>query len=412
LNVCWKSFGGTAVCIAVTACLLATACGGGKVSPATPTPLPTAAAPSSTPASTPTAASPSTPAPGGYQLVATLPQANFDRMLGFTAVPGSPNEAVVLTQGGVIYRIALDGSFPPAVFGDLSGKLIANPGNEEGLLGLAFSPRFQTDGRVFIDYSAGGPRRSVLARFDVVDGAIDMTSERVILEVPQPFANHNGGQLAFGPDGYLYWGLGDGGSEGDPQENGQKLSTLLSSILRLDVSGDAYAVPPDNPFIGVAGAAPEKYAYGLRNPWRFSFDPATGDLWAGDVGQDRWEEIDRVTAGGNYGWSIMGGFECYRTPGCDQAGLAPPRAVYGHDVGCSITGGYVYRGAAMPELQGWYVYGDYRSGRVWALDTAPNREPVLLAEPGHSLSSFGLLPDGEIVALSFDGTVYQFERAS
>jgi glucose/arabinose dehydrogenase len=408
----WKSFGGAAIPFAVTGCLLATACGGGKASPATPTPLPTAAAPSSTPASTPTTAPLSTPAPGGYQLVAVLPKANFDRMVGFAAVPGSANEAVVHTQGGVIYRVALDGSFLPAVFGDLSGKLIANPGNEEGLLGLAFSPRFQTDGRVFVDYSAGGPRRSVLARFNVVDGAIDMTSERVILEVPQPFANHNGGQLAFGPDGYLYWGLGDGGSEGDPQENGQKLSTLLASILRLDVSGDSYAVPPDNPFVDVAGAATEKYAYGLRNPWRFSFDPVTGDLWAGDVGQDRWEEIDRITAGGNYGWSIMEGFECYRTPGCDQTGLTPPRAVYGHDVGCAVIGGYVYHGAAMPELQGWYVYGDYCSGRVWALDTASNGEPVLLAEPGHSLSSFGVLPDGEIIALSFDRSIYQLERSS
>jgi glucose/arabinose dehydrogenase len=391
----------------VVAAYVSAACGGGKGVSPTPPPLTPPA--SDTPA--PATASPA-PAANAYRLVQTLPQANFDRMLGFAAIPGSPNEAVVLTQGGVIYRIAIDGSFPPAVFGDVSGLLIANPGSEEGLLGLAFSPTFVRDGRVFIDYSAGNPRRSVLARFDVVNGAMDMASERVVLEAPQPFANHNGGQLAFGPDGFLYWGLGDGGSEGDPQQNGQKLSTLLSSILRLDVSGDTYAVPPTNPFLNVPGALPEKYAYGLRNPWRFSFDSVTGDLWVGDVGQDKWEEIDRITAGGNYGWSIMEGFECYRTANCDQTNLILPRTVYGHDVGCAVIGGYVYRGAAMPELQGWLVYGDYCSGRIWALDTTTNSDPVLLADPGHPITSFGVLPNGEIVAISFDKAIYQLERAS
>jgi glucose/arabinose dehydrogenase len=332
-------------------------------------------------------------------------------MLGLAAIPGSANEAVVLTQGGVIYRVALDGSFSPTVFGDLSGLLIENPGNEEGLLGLAFSPRFGVDGRVFVDYSAGNSRRSVLARFNVSNGTMEMGSERVILEVPQPFANHNGGQLAFGPDGYLYWGLGDGGAAGDPQGNGQKLSTLLASILRLDVSGDGYTVPPDNPFVDVAGALPEKYAYGLRNPWRFSFDRLTGDLWTGDVGQGKWEEVDRIESGGNYGWSIMEGFECYQGPGCDQTGLIPPRAVYDHDAGCSITGGYVYRGAAMPELQGWYVYGDYCSGNIWALDTTTDSEPVLLVESGHTITSFAELPDGEIVALTFDSGIFRLQQA-
>ena len=362
---------------------------------------------------TPSAVAPSnTPAANGYRLVPTLPQANFDKMLSFQTIPGSPNGAVVVTQGGVIYRIALDGSAPPAVFGDVSSLIIANPGTEEGLLGLAFSPHFQADGRVFVDYVAGNPTRDVLARFNVSGGAMDMGSERVILEVPEPFDNHKGGQLAFGPDGDLYWGLGDGGSEGDPQQNSQKLDTLLSSILRLDVSGDSYTVPPDNPFLSVPGALPEKYAYGLRNPWRFSFDPATGDLWAGDVGQDKWEEVDRIAAGGNYGWSVMEGLECYRTPNCDQTGLTLPRAVYGHDVGCAIIGGYVYHGTAMPELQGWFVYGDYCSGRVWALDTSSNSAPVLLVNSGHAIASFGVLPSGEIVALSFDKTIYQLERAS
>ncbi|MGA2286565.1 MAG: PQQ-dependent sugar dehydrogenase [Dehalococcoidia bacterium] len=400
---------GIAVAVAAFAALLSSACVAGAPTTATPT---STQAPTSSPA-TPTAVPPAnTPAANGYRLVPTLPQANFDKMLSFQTIPGSPNEAVVVTQGGVIYRIALDGSASPAVFGDVSSLIIANPGTEEGLLGLAFSPHFESDGRVFIDYVAGNPTRDVLARFNVSGGAMDIGSERVILEVPEPFDNHKGGQLAFGPDGDLYWGLGDGGSEGDPQQNGQKLDTLLSSILRLDVSGDGYTVPPDNPFLSVPGALPEKYAYGLRNPWRFSFDSATGDLWAGDVGQDKWEEVDRITAGGNYGWSIMEGLECYRTPNCDETGLTLPRAVYGHDVGCATIGGYVYRGAAMPELQGWFVYGDYCSGRVWALDTTSNSAPVLLANPGHSIESFGVLPSGEIVALSFDKTVYQLERTS
>ncbi|MGD0116099.1 MAG: PQQ-dependent sugar dehydrogenase [Dehalococcoidia bacterium] len=400
---------GIVVAAAACATLLSSACGsGGGSATATSTSTPPPTSSPATPSAVPSA---NTPAENGYRLVPTLPQAAFDKMLGFQTIPGSPNEAVVLTQGGVIYRIALDGSVPPAVFGDVSGLIIPNPGTEEGLLGLAFSPHFESDGRVFVDYVAGNPTRDVLARFNVSGGAIDVGSERVILEVPEPFDNHKGGQLAFGPDGYLYWGLGDGGSEGDPQQNGQKLDTLLSSILRLDVSGDGYVVPPDNPFISVAGALPEKYAYGLRNPWRFSFDPATGDLWAGDVGQDKWEEIDRIVAGGNYGWSIMEGLECYRTPNCDQTGLTLPRAVYGHDVGCAIIGGYVYRGAAMPELDGWFVYGDYCSGRVWALDTQSNSAPVLLANSGHPITSFGVLPSGEIVALSFDKTIYALERA-
>ncbi len=396
-----KSLIGIAALIGVAYSVVS--CGTGRVGSPAPSP---AATPSGTSAPS------SGPAPNGYQLVAALPQATFNRMLELAVIPGSPNEAVIVTQGGIIYKIALDGSASPSVFGDLSGLLIANPGNEEGLLGLAFSPKFQSDGRLFVDYVAGDPTRSVLARFNVVDGAIDMISLRVILSVAQPFDNHKGGQLAFGPDGYLYWGLGDGGSEGDPLQNGQNISTLLSSILRIDVSDETYTVPPDNPFVNTPGAAPEKYAYGLRNPWRFSFDALNGTLWVGDVGQDKWEEVDRITAGGNYGWSIMEGYECYRTPNCDQTGLTLPRAVYGHDVGCAIMGGYVYWGGAMKELQGWFVYGDYCSGRVWALDTQSNSEPVLLTNSGHPIVSFGVLPDGELIALTFENAIYKLERAS
>ncbi len=398
-----------AVAAAVCLAALASGCGGSGGGSATPTPtaVPTGAPP-------PAVGTPSqddTPVAEAYQLVPILSQANFDRMLGFVTIPQNPNAAVVLTQGGVIYHVPLDGSAPPTVFGDLSKLIIANPGNEEGLLGLAFSPNFQSDKRVFVDYVAGNPTRDVLARFSATNDVMDTGSERVILEVPEPFDNHKGGQIAFGPDGYLYWGLGDGGSEGDPQGNGQKLDTLLSSILRLDVSGDGYTVPPNNPFVSVPGARPEKYAYGLRNPWRFSFDPSTGMLWVGDVGQDKWEEVDEINPGGNYGWSIMEGFDCYGTQNCDKTGLKLPRAVYGHDVGCAIIGGFVYYGSEMPELDGRFIYGDYCSGRVWALDTRSYGAPILLTNSGHPITSFGVLPDGELVALSFDKMVYQLERA-
>jgi glucose/arabinose dehydrogenase len=351
-----------------------------------------------------------TPVAEAYGLGEALPVATFDRMVVFSPIPGGGNDGVVVTQGGVIYRVPLSGSGQATVFGDVSGRLISSPGNEEGLLGLAFSPDFLSDGSVYLYYTAGDPRRGVLSRFQVVGGVIDLDTETVLLEVPEPYSNHNGGQIVFGPDGYLYLGLGDGGSAGDPEGNGQNLSTLLGSILRLDVSGDGYAVPPDNPFVDRPGARPEIYAYGLRNPWRFSFDRATGDLWAGDVGQNRWEEVDRIEAGGNYGWNVMEGFECYESSDCDTSGLEAPRAAYGHDEGCSVTGGYVYRGPSMPELDGWYVYGDYCSGRIWAVNTADDSEPVLLADTGQSIASFGELPDGEVLVLTFQKAVYRLAR--
>ena len=259
---------------------------------------------------------------------------------------------------------------------------------------------------MYVYYTAGGPRRSVLSRFQVGSGVIDLGSETVLLEAPQPFGNHNGGQIAFGPDGYLYVALGDGGSSGDPNGNGQNLSTLLGSILRLDVSGAGYTVPPSNPF------GSEIYAYGLRNPWRFSFDRANGDLWTADVGQNRWEEVGRIVAGGNYGWSVMEGFECFEPPsGCDTSDLRLPRAVYGRDLGCSVTGGYVYRGASMPELDGWYVYGDFCSGRIWAVNTIDSSPAVLLADTGLPIASFGELPEGELLVLTFANAVYRLQRS-
>lgn len=380
-------------------------CGEGGGSSETPT-----APPSVTATASPT---PEAPSEGAYRLVPVLEQVSFDHMVAFALEPGNPGEAVVATQEGAIWRISLSAA-PPALFGDLSDRLIESPGREEGLLGIAFPPDYALDPRVIVHYTAGGPRRSVIASFAVRDGALDAASEQIVLEVEQPFPNHNGGALVFGPDGYLYLTLGDGGAIGDPNDNGQNLATLLGSVLRIDVSrGGGYAVPPDNPFLDTPNARPEIYAYGFRNPWRISFDRQTGDLWAGDVGQDKWEETDRVVAGGNYGWKVLEGFACYAEPSCDSSGKTLPRSAYGHEDGCAVIGGYVYRGSDLPELQGWYVYGDFCSGKVWAVNTGDQSDPVLLLDSGVSISSFGELPDGEPVILSYENArngIYELER--
>jgi glucose/arabinose dehydrogenase len=289
-------------------------------------------------------------------------------------------------------------------------------GNEEGLLGLAFAPDYRENGYFYVYYSAADPRRSVVSRFSLDQENInvaDSQSEVIIMEIAQPFSNHNGGQLAFGPDGYLYIGLGDGGSEGDPQGNGQNLGTLLGKILRINVSGLSapgdYEIPADNPFLNTKGAPPEIWAFGLRNPWRFSFDSATGLLWAGDVGQNLWEEIDIVAKGANYGWNIMEGFHCYSpATGCNQSGLTLPLVEYDHSQGCAVIGGYVYRGDQIPSLQGYYIYGDYCSGNIWALayhDNAVTKN-ILLAESGLSITSFGEDLAGNLYILSRDGGIY------
>ena len=231
------------------------------------------------------------------------------------------------------------------------------------------------------------------------------------MEIGQPYSNHNGGQVTFGPDGYLYVGLGDGGSGGDPRGHGQNLRTLLGTILRIDVSAldetGSYAVPPDNPFVGVQGARPEIWAYGLRNPWRFSFDRETGDLWTGDVGQNKLEEIDIIKPGANYGWNIMEGTSCFRGPGCGSDDLEPPVAEYGRDGGCSVTGGYVYRGPRLPSLVGAYLYGDFCTGNIWALrhDGSQVVDQALIADTDLQISSFAEGPDGEVYILSFTGEI-------
>ena len=384
-----------------------------------PSPSP-AASPSPSPAASPTASSaptpsptatptppPGTPRPGGYGLAKLLESSELEQAVEFAMIPGSSDAALVATQDGKIWRVSLNGG-PPAAFGDINGRLTS--GGEEGLLSLAFSPNFQSDGRVYLYYTKGSPQPSILSRFQATATHLDESSEKVLLQVPQPFANHNGGHIAFGHDDLLYLSLGDGGSGGDPNGNGQNTDTLLAKVLRVDVSGASYTVPPDNPFAGGGGRG-EVFAYGLRNPWRMTVDSLTGDIWLGDVGQGKWEEVDRLVKGGNFGWNCYEGPEPYHLSGCPAGGFQPPRAYYGHDQGNAITGGFVYRGSPLPELYGWYVYADFYSGRVWAVDTSSDSSPpVLLAETDSTPASFAELPDRELAIVDYKGAIYQITR--
>ena len=280
---------------------------------------------------------------------------------------------------------------------------VGSGGNEQGLLGLAFHPEYEVNGLFFVNYTDTNGD-TVISRFRVTGdpNVADPVGEVILLRVSQPFRNHNGGVLAFGPEGYLYAGLGDGGSGGDPQGNGQRLDTLLGKILRLDVdSSEPYTIPADNPF------GNEIWAYGLRNPWRMSFDSLTGDLYIGDVGQNQWEEIDFVSAGTpggvNFGWNILESTHTY--DGEQQDGLVPPIVEYAHSQGCSVTGGYVYRGA-MPEWNGIYLYGDYCTGTVWGLiRSGEGWQNQVLFDAGGSITSFGQDSFGEVYLIMDGGQI-------
>ena len=280
---------------------------------------------------------------------------------------------------------------------------VESRGTEQGLLGLAFHPRYSRNGMFFVNYiDLSG--NSVVARFHASTdpNQADPGTEVDLLHVSQPYANHNGGSLAFGPDGFLYIGLGDGGSGGDPLRNGQNLQTLLGKILRINIdSGDTYSIPPDNPF-QAGGGLPEIWAFGLRNPWRFSFDRLTGNLYIGDVGQDKWEELDIVPAGVpggmNFGWSIYEGMHPYQDQPSAEVAVTFPIAEYSHSEGCSVTGGSVYRGTTLPEWQGVYFYADYCSGTVWGLiQTGPDHwQSKVMFSTGAQISTFGADEAGEI----------------
>lgn len=343
------------------------------------------------------------------------PGLSFDRPVALEFSDDGAGRAFVAEQAGRIVALGEDGR-DVGVFLDIRDR-VNDRGQEEGLLGIALDPRFDSNGLFYVYYTAASPRRSVVSRFSLRADrtAADSGSEIIVLEIEQPYANHNGGQIAFGPDDFLYIGLGDGGSAGDPKGNGQDRETLLGAILRLDVSDmdseRRYGVPSDNPFMGVEGARPEIWAYGLRNPWRFSFDSETGEMWAADVGQNRLEEVNIVRRGLNYGWNTMEGDEIYsRSRGTEFADLELPVAVYGRDDGCSVTGGYVYRGARFPSLYGAYVYGDYCSGKIWALryDGARVTESIELADTNLRIASFGEDGGGELYILDLRGGIYGF----
>jgi glucose/arabinose dehydrogenase len=323
-------------------------------------------------------------------------------------IPGSSDEAFVATQQeATIWKVSISGAHPPILVGDLSAY-VGGGGNEEGLLSIAFSPGFASDGRLYVYYTRGAPEPTVLARFQIVGGLIDSANQVVILAVPDFASNHNGGKIVFAKDGMLFLSTGDGGGGGDPNENGQNLNSLLGKVLRLNVGGQqTYAIPSDNPFVGTDGRD-EIWAYGFRNPWRISEDSANGDMWVGDVGQNAWEEVGKAARGGNHGWDCYEGFSVFESTGCPASGFVPPRAAYPHSGGrCSVTGGYVYRGSAIQSLLGWYVYGDYCSGEIWAVSASAGGDPVLLQDTSFSVSSFAELPGGEIAVLTFDGAVYK-----
>jgi len=340
---------------------------------------------------------------------------SFEEMTNLVQPDDTGDLIFITEQGGVIYSFSSNNPQQADVFLDITDR-VNRGGNEEGLLGLAFDPDYRENGYLYVYYSVADPSRSVLARFSIDEEDTDVAdpeSEVIIMEVAQPFANHNAGQLAFGPDGYFYIGLGDGGGSGDPLGNAQNLSTVLGSILRIDVNGLSapgdYAIPADNPFMGTEDAREEIWAFGLRNPWRFSFDLETGLLWAADVGQNLWEEIDIITKGANYGWNIMEGSHCYSpSTGCNQSGLTLPIFEYDHSQGCSVTGGYVYRGDQIPALQGYYIYGDYCSGNIWALayDGSAVTENIRLVDSGLSITSFGEDLAGNLYILDRQGGIY------
>lgn len=369
----------------------------------------------------PASTNPPPPPPAEWTPTAGLELVEVTRDLTFpvdlAAPPGDMNRLFVVEKSGTI-RIIRDGVLLPGQFLDISANV--SRGTEQGLLGLAFAPDYATSGLFVIHYTdPSGDTRVSSLRVSANPDQADPTSEQVILQADQPFGNHNGGTVAFGPDGMLYIALGDGGSGGDPQNNAQDLGSLLGKLLRLALQPDGTVrVPADNPFVGQAGRRPEIWSYGLRNPWRFSFDTSTGDLYIGDVGQNAFEEVNVAAASGgrgrgnNFGWRLMEGFACYNpASGCDQTGLTLPTLAYGRDEGCSVTGGYVYRGNAIPAMDGQYFFSDYchnwlRSFRFEDGKATMTREWTNIAPTGR-VATFGVDGLGQLYLGTEAGRVYR-----
>lgn len=358
-----------------------------------------------------------------YQTVEAFPELSFTRPVDLQHPGDNTGRIFVVEQRGIISVFPNDPSVANKnIFLDIEDR-VDDRSNEEGLLGLAFHPDYESNGYFYVNYTTQESKTHI-SRFRVSPDDPDKAlrdSEQVLLTYDQPYGNHNGGQVSFGPDGYLYIAVGDGGAGGDPQGNGQNRSTLLGTILRIDIdrqeNGNNYGIPTDNPFAGNnQGYREEIYAYGLRNPWRFSFDTETGQLWTGDVGQNAYEEVDIVEKGGNYGWNIMEANHCFEPDsGCDRSGLELPAWEYSQNNGDkSVTGGFVYRGPALPELTGMYIYADYVSGRIWALDFSNPDAPsnTKLIDTDLNIASFGTDAGNELYICSFDGKIYRLAEAS
>lgn len=357
-----------------------------------------------------------------------FPNLTFTSPLHLTHSGDGTNRIFVVQQTGFIKVFSNDSNVTlqqVKTFLNISNKISSSTG-EEGLLGLAFHPDYSANGYFYVNYTAGNPLRTVISRFKVLNNdpnKADSLSEYKILEINQPFSNHNGGTIMFGLDGYLYIGMGDGGSGGDPQNNAQNLQVLLGKILRINVNDTSdtkhYTIPTTNPFYGNPTTGMEEiFAYGFRNPWKFSQDITSGLIYVADVGQNNWEEINILQAGKNYGWRVMEGFSCFNPPsGCDTAGKTLPIKTYNHSSGdCSITGGYVYRGNRRPDLRGAYIYADYCSGKIWMLryDGSIVTSDSLLIDTPYFVGSFGIDQYNELYILntSANGKIYRFNSSA
>lgn len=367
----------------------------------------------------PPPAAPPPPNPGSVQLELVQVAGGFTNPLDLQQPNDGSGRLFVVEQAGRIRIVAASGSVLPTPFLDIISRV--SSGGETGLLGLAFHPRYSQNGCFYINYTTTrftGRLQTVIAEYQAAPPGSNTAStiESILLPpVDQPAANHNGGGLVFGPDGMLYIGLGDGGGGGDPLLNGQRINTRLGKMLRISVAcNGAYTVPADNPFAGQPSPTNEIWALGLRNPWRFSFDRTTGRLFTADVGQDRWEEVDLIQSGRNYGWNVMEGAHCFSpATGCNTAGLELPIAEYDHSVGESVTGGYVYRGARIPALVGTYLFGDFITKKIFALvETSPgNWQRSLLLQTNLNISSFGQDQAGELYVVDLvGGGVYRLHQ--
>jgi len=379
---------------------------------ASPDQLPPAAVPDLGDPSSPPAVAPTAFVPGNVHLGFARIAHGMSEPVFVTTPPADSSRVFVVEQTGRI-RLIRRGVLQSVPFLDLHTKI--STGGEQGLLGLAFHPDYNTNGKFYVNYTdRNGDTVIEQYRRSSTSAQRANPTPKLVIRISQPFDNHNGGMLAFGPDRYLYVGMGDGGSGGDPGNRAQNVDSLLGKILRINIdTSKPYAIPPTNPFVGKAGND-LIWSIGLRNPWRWSFDRATGDLWIGDVGQDRYEEIDRSKApdagrGLNFGWRVLEATHCFNpSTGCSTAGKTMPIAEYTHSQGCSVTGGYVYRGSRYPDLQGVYLFGDFCSGRIWGLDAAGanSQAPVLLYDAGANISSFGEDNAGNLYLVDRNGDIW------